>query len=163
MTHVVERLAQAIADRIAADVPAFEGRAYINGAAGWDRKSYPMCLVAIGRVVIDTARTGTGARRSRMQTRAVETIVEIAASSAKSDGAAHELRATLAAIVADVEVALAGFEDVPVEDLELVRDSGLTDVGTRDERFLRGQQALTFAATIHTVEGRPDVFAEELF
>lgn len=163
MTHVVERLAQAIADRIAANVPALEGRAYINGAAGWDRKTYPMCLVAIGRVVIDTARTGTGARRSRLQTRAVETIVEIAASSARSDGAADELRATLAGIVAGVEVALAGFEDVPVEDIVLMRDSGIEGVVTKDERHLRGQQSLTYAATINTVEGRPTVFAEELY
>lgn len=163
MTHVVERLAQAIADRIAADVPALEGRAYINGAAGWNKQSYPMVLVAIGRVVIDPVRSGTGARSSRPQVRTVETIVEVVATSEKKGGAAHELRATLATIVASVEVALNGFEDVPIEDITLIRDSGLTDVETKGELHMRGQQQLTYATIINTVEGRPDAFAEELF
>lgn len=160
--HVTERLAQAITTRLSAAVPELAGRVFMNGGSGWDRRTYPVALVGVGRQKVDTQTTGRGFVPGRIQSRAVEIVIVVTDLCADPTATVASLTSKISAI----EAGMAGFDDLPIDDMEIIEIGEVEEValGARepDLRGFRGTQPVTYAFLIHTLEGRPDVFLAEI-
>lgn len=153
MSHVTQQISDAW-QVLLKTVPQFEGRVFPTGAVGWDQQSFPAAVVFIDTTTIDTERSPAG--YPRMQTRVTKFVVEIHdLMTVGEDFAAH-----VTDLVVAVEVLAPALSSAcAIEDAQLLSTTGIPEL-KRDATGVHAAQALTFAVTYHTIEGKPTAFAD---